>query len=160
MPLNRYAIYVWHMLVSSSEIPNNIRVYFYAVHDLQEHNLDNLAQHTGLSSYVSDEQMGYFFPHPLSFLMVDLQFPNPSFQQTLHQFQQDICHHAARQHCRTVADLWEEEQLPKSQMRLTTGIPRLAKRKKEKPQKYFSAWISTVVAFTENAGFAKCYLSI
>ncbi|CAO3680765.1 unnamed protein product [Umbelopsis ramanniana] len=65
----------------------------FTVHDLQEHNLDNLAQHAGLSSY------------------------------TLHQFQQDICHHAARQHCRTVADLWEEEQLPKSQMRLSTGIP-------------------------------------
>ena len=28
MPLNLYAIYVWNMLVSSSEIPNNIRVYF------------------------------------------------------------------------------------------------------------------------------------
>jgi hypothetical protein len=60
------AIYVWNMLVSSSEIPNNTRVYFYAVHDLQEHSMDDLAQHTGLSSYVSDEQMS-LFPTPSHF---------------------------------------------------------------------------------------------
>ncbi|KAI8580641.1 hypothetical protein K450DRAFT_236579 [Umbelopsis ramanniana AG] len=65
----------------------------FTVQDLQEYNLDDLAQHTGLSSY------------------------------TLYQLQQDICHYAARQRCRTAADLWEEEQLPKPQLNLSTGIP-------------------------------------
>ncbi|KAG2187531.1 hypothetical protein INT44_005220 [Umbelopsis vinacea] len=65
----------------------------FTVQDLQEYNVDDLAQHTGLSNYV------------------------------LYQLQQDFCHYAARHRCRTAADLWEEEQLPKSQINLSTGIP-------------------------------------
>jgi hypothetical protein len=74
----RYAIYVWNILVSNSKIPNNIRVYFRAVQDIQEYNMDDLAQQTGLPSYVSYEQ--WLSPPPFSLLMSEFSHSNQLFE--------------------------------------------------------------------------------